>query len=73
MEGTLVARCDTQENNFLALNLVYDFTKKKILEEARKAYSDKIKQAMSRNKPEYMMKRMFAADISVAHSDMNTI
>ncbi len=73
-QGTIAARCDKEENNFLALNLAHDIiTGKKSVEEARKAYGDMIKQAMSGNKPDYMKKLMFTSDMSAPDSDMNTI
>ncbi|MEO6219516.1 MAG: hypothetical protein ABIO81_03745 [Ginsengibacter sp.] len=73
-QGTLAARCDKQENNFLALNLAYDvITKKKTVEEARKAYGEMVKQAMMGNKPEYMMKLQFSSDMNAADPDMNTV
>ncbi len=73
-QGTIAARCDKQENNFLALNLAHDIiTGEKTVEEARRSYGDMIKQAMSGNKPDYMMKLMFSADMSAPDSDMNTI
>ena len=73
-QGTLAARCDKQENNFLALNLAHDvITGKKTVEEARKAYGEMIKMAMDGNKPDYMKKLMFSPDMNAADSDMNTI
>jgi hypothetical protein len=74
MEGTIAARCDKEENNLLALNLAYDvITGKKSVEEARKAYGEMIKMAMSGNKPEYMKKLIFSSNMSAPDSDMNTI
>lgn len=73
-QGTIAARCDKEENNFLALNLAHDvITKKKSVEEARQAYGDMIKQAMSGNKPEYMKKLMFTSEMNSPDSDVNTI
>lgn len=73
-QGLLAARCDKEENNFLALNLAHDvITGKKTVEEARKAYGEMIKQAMSGNKPEYMKKLMFSSNMNSPDSDMNTI
>ena len=73
-QGLIAARCDKQENNFLALNLAHDvITGKKTVEEARKAYGDMIKQAMSGDKPDYMKKLMFDHNGNAADSDMMTI
>ncbi len=73
-QGTISARCDKEENNFLALNLAHDvITGKKTVEEARMAYGEMIKQAMSGNKPEYMKKLMFSSNMSAPDSDVNTI
>ncbi len=73
-QGILAARCDKQENNFLALNLAHDvITGKKSVEEARKAYGEMVKQAMSGTKPEYMKKLMFNSDMNAPDPDMNTI
>ena len=73
-QGTLAARCDKEENNFLALNLAYDvITKKKTVEEARKSYGEMIRQAMSGNKPEYMKKLMFTSQMNSPDSDVSTI
>jgi hypothetical protein len=73
-QGTLAARCDKEENNFLALNLAYDVVmKKKTVEQARMAYGEMIKQAMAGNKPEYMKKIMFSSNMNAPDPDMNTI
>ncbi len=73
-QGTIAARCDKEENNFLALNLAHDvITKKKSVEEARTAYGEMIKQAMSGNKPEYMKKLMFSSEMNAPDSDISTI
>jgi len=48
-------------------------TGKKSVEEARKAYGEMIKMAMSGNKPEYMKKLIFSSNMSAPDSDMNTI
>lgn len=73
-QGTIAARCDKEENNFLALNLAYDvLTGKKTVEEARKAYGENIMQAMKGNKGEYMKKLLFTPQTNAADSDMNTI
>jgi len=73
-QGLLAARCDKEENNFLALNLAHDvITGKKSVEEARKAYGEMIKMAMSGNKPEYMKKLMFSSNMNAADPDMNTV
>lgn len=73
-QGTIAARCDKEENNFLALNLAHDvITGKKSVEEARKSYGEMIKQAMSGNKPEYMKKLMFSSNMNAPDSDINTI
>ncbi len=73
-QGTIAARCDKEENNFLALNLAHDvITGKKTVEEARKSYGEMIKQAMSGNKPDYMKKLMFSSNMSAPDSDVNTI
>lgn len=73
-QGTLAARCDKEENNFLALNLAHDvITGKKSVEEARKSYGDMIKQAMSGNKPEYMKKLLFSSNMNSPDTDVNTI
>lgn len=73
-QGTIAARCDKQENNFLALNLAHDvITGKKSVEEARKSYGEMVKQAMAGNKPEYMKKLMFTSNMNAADPDMNTI
>ncbi len=58
----------------MALNLAYDvITKKKTVEEARKAYGEMVKQAMMGNKPEYMKKLQFSSNMNAADPDMNTI
>lgn len=73
-QGTIVARCDKEENNFLALNLAHDvITGKKSVDEARKAYGEMIRQAMSGNKPDYMKKLMFSSNMSAPDADMSTI
>lgn len=73
-QGTIAARCDKEENNFLALNLAHDvITGKKSVEEARAAYGEMIKQAMSGTKPEYMKKLMFSSNMNAGDPDMNTI
>ncbi|MDQ6755492.1 MAG: hypothetical protein M3004_01005 [Bacteroidota bacterium] len=73
-QGFLSARCDKEENNLLALNLAYDIiTGKKNVAEARNAYGEMIKQAMSGNKPEYMKKLMFSSNMNAPDSDVNTI
>lgn len=73
-QGMLAARCDKEENNFLALNLAYDIImKKKTVEEARKAYGEMIMMAIKGNKPEYMQKLMFSSNTNAPDPDMNTI
>jgi len=73
-QGTLAARCDKEENNFLALNLAHDvITGKKTVKEARKSYGNMIMQAMKGNKPEYMKKLLFNSNMNAPDSDMNTI
>ncbi len=73
-QGTIAARCDKEENNFLALNLAHDvITGKKSVAEARKSYGEMIMQAMKGNKPDYMKKLMFTPMMDAADSDMNTI
>ena len=67
------ARCDKEENNFLALNLANDIiTNKKTVEQARKAYGDIIKQKMSGANPEYMTKLAFSSQPNAADPDKNT-
>lgn len=73
-QGTIAARCDKEENNFLALNLAHDvITGKKSVEEARKSYGEMVMQAKAGNKPEYMKKLMFSSNMSAPDSDVNTI
>lgn len=73
-QGILAARCDKEENNFLALNLAHDvITGKKTVEEARKSYGEMIKMAMGGNKPDYMKKLMFSPEMNAADSDVMTI
>lgn len=73
-QGLLAARCDKEENNFLALNLAHDIiTGNKSVEEARKVYGEMIKQAMGGNKPDYMKKLMFKPEMNSADSDMSII
>jgi hypothetical protein len=70
-QGTIAARCDKEENNFLALNLSYDvITGKKTVEEARKAYGENIMNAMKSNKGEYMKKLMFGSNMSAPDPDV---
>ncbi len=73
-QGLLAARCDKEENNFLALNLAHDvITGNKSVEEARKAYGEMIKQAMAGNKPEYMKKLTFSSNMNAADPDVMTV
>ncbi len=58
--GTLSARCDKEENNYLILNLAHEvITGKKTPQDARKAAADFARQAASGQKPEIMTKLMF--------------
>jgi hypothetical protein len=72
--GFLSARCDKEENNFLALNLAYDIiTGKKDVAQARKAYGEMVMEAKMGNKPMYMQKLMFSSNMNAPDSDMSTI
>ncbi len=59
-KGTMTARCDKEENNFLALNLAHDIiTGNMSVDEARQAYTEKANAAKSGQKDEYMQKLRF--------------
>lgn len=54
-KGTMAARCDKEEANFLALNLAVDIIEgRKTVEEARNAYGEHIQMFMAGETPEYM-------------------
>jgi hypothetical protein len=58
--GTLAARCDKEEMNFLAINLANDVaTGKKSVSEARKLYADTVTAFMKGEKPPYVQKLQF--------------
>lgn len=60
-KGTIAARCDKEEANFLALNLAHDIvTGKKTAEQAREAYAKDVKASMMGEKPAYMQKLQFS-------------
>lgn len=72
-QGTLSARCDKEENNFLALNLACDIIEgKKTVDEARASYGDIIKEKMKGGNPVYMQKLSFVAKEDTADPDKNT-
>jgi hypothetical protein len=59
-KGEISARCDTEEANFLALNLAHDIiTGRHSVEEARKMYAENIKALMAGQKPAYTQKLQF--------------
>ena len=59
-KGTMSARCDKEEANFLALNLAHDIiTDKRTVEEARRFYADAVAASMRGEKPPYMQKLQF--------------
>jgi hypothetical protein len=59
-KGTLSARCDKEEMNFLALNLAHDVvTGKRGVEEARRFYEETAAAFMKGEKPPYTQKLMF--------------
>jgi hypothetical protein len=72
-QGTLSARCDKEENNFLALNLSFDIIEgKKTVDQARMAYGDIVKEKMNGGKPAYMEKLTFAPKQNTGDPDKNT-
>jgi hypothetical protein len=59
-KGEISARCDQEGANFLALNLAHDIiTDKRTVEDARKAYAEKIKGHMKGQSDPYMEKLLF--------------
>lgn len=72
-QGTLSARCDTEANNFLALNLAYDIIKSKLsVYQARTAYGNIVKQKMNGQNPAYMQKLNFTPQYNTPDPDKNT-
>lgn len=59
-KGTLAARCDKEEMNFLAINLANDVAMgRKSVAEARKFYADTVMAFMKGEKPPYVQKLQF--------------
>lgn len=59
-KGTLAARCDREEMNFLALNLAHDIlTGKRDVEDARQFYGDTVQRFMKGEKPPYTQRLQF--------------
>ena len=70
-KGTMGARCDKEEMNFLALNLAHDIiTGNKSVKEARDAYAETVKQVMKGEKPEYTMKLAFQPQRQAGDTDV---
>ncbi|MEO5648257.1 MAG: hypothetical protein ABIQ56_07825, partial [Chitinophagaceae bacterium] len=69
-QGFLSARCDKEENNFLALNLAHDIiTNKKTVEQARDAFTKIAAEKMNGGNPEYMQKLIFQPMMNAADPD----
>ncbi len=59
-KGTMSARCDKEEANFLALNLAHDIvTGKRTVQQARDFYAKTVMASMKGEKPPYMQKLQF--------------
>ena len=72
-QGYMSARCDKEANSFFALNLANDIiTGNKTVKEARKEYSDIVKEKMNGGNPIYMQKLSFPSQPNAADADKNT-
>ena len=70
-QGEISARCDKEANNILALNLANDVaTGKKTVMEARDTYAKMVALEMKGEKPDYIQKLMFSANMNAADADM---
>lgn len=69
-KGTMAARCDKEEANFLALNLAHDIVRNnKTVSQAREYYARAIKESMSGKMDPYMQKLQFAAQTRTSDAD----
>jgi len=69
-KGTIAARCDKEEANFLALNLAHDIARNsKTVAQAREYYARAIKESMAGKMDPYMQKLQFAAQARTADAD----
>lgn len=69
-KGTMAARCDREDANFLALNLANDIvTGKRTVQEARQFYASTIQQLMRGEKPPYTQRLMFEVPTASATRD----
>lgn len=69
-KGTMSARCDKEEANFLALNLAHDIvTGKKNVVQARTYYARAMKEMMAGKIDTYLQKLQFAAQTNTADAD----
>lgn len=73
-KGTLAARCDREEANFLALNLAEDIVKgEKSVEEARQAYAEAIQQFKGGQQPDIMQQLTFQPPQEAGDTDVAVI
>ncbi|MDQ3445689.1 MAG: hypothetical protein M3496_05860 [Pseudomonadota bacterium] len=69
-KGTMSARCDKEEANFLALNLAHDIARNnKTVAQAREYYARAMKESMSGKMDPYMQKLQFTAQTRTADAD----
>jgi hypothetical protein len=71
--GTLSSRCDNEGYNILTLNLAHDIIiGKRTVDDARKEYSNLIREKMIGGNPEYMQRLLFTAQDDTGDTDINT-
>lgn len=72
-QGTMTARCDTEANNILALNLANDIiTGQKSVQRARTEYGNIIREKMNGGNPDAMDKLDFSTNSNTIDPDINT-
>ena len=70
-KGTMAARCDKEEMNFLALNLAHEIiTGNKTVQQARDAYAETMKQVMAGQKPDYTKQLAFQPQQQAGDKDV---
>lgn len=73
-KGTMAARCDVEEMNFLALNLAHDIvTGKRTVEDARRFYTETAMAFKMGQKPPYTERLQFTPQGKSADPDRETV